>query len=116
MRLYTASVLIPLLGVICLNYGIDAGGIGSRSTIERLGQVQAANTLVVSPLELERRPLVRSRLLHAGTCPDVLVLGSSTVGKLAEGMFRDMRVRNAYVGGPTIEDFESIAAILRRVS
>lgn len=114
MRTYVACLALSLVGVMALNRGIDAGGIGATGLVESLGEQQKPGDFIVTPLELERRTLVRSRLVHAEKCPDVLVIGSSTVGKLADGMFPGLVVHNAWIGGPTIEDFESVTAVLHR--
>lgn len=113
MKSYAFALLAPILGVVALNQSVDASGIGSSATVARLATEQRGDDLVVSPLAIEQRAYVRARLLD-GTCPDVLITGSSTVGKLADGMFGSLKVRNAYLGGPTVEDFEALTAVLRR--
>lgn len=116
MRAYTLCLLVPLLLVLGLNSSVDAAGLGEAAMISRLAREQDADELIVAPVAIDRRAWVRARLAGGERCPDVLVLGSSTVGQLADGMFGSLSVLNAYLGGPTVEDFEALTMILRRTA
>jgi hypothetical protein len=116
MRTYVACLVAPLLAVAAMNTAADASGIGAASSLAELAAQQEQGDLVVSPLALEHRVWVKTRLARETECADVLVTGSSTVGHFADGMLPGTRLRNVYLGGPTVEDFEALTAMLRRTS
>ncbi len=102
------------MAVFSLNYWLDASGLESSTTIATLAREQREGDVLVSSSQFDQRAWARTRI-SGGTCPDVLILGSSTVGELSSEMFPGRRVLNAWVPGPTLEDFEALSAVLRRV-
>ncbi len=115
-RPYVVGLLAPLLAVVAMNQLVDAGGIGKTAVVARVAAEQGPSDLVVSPFQLEHRAWVRTRLLMPSECPDVMVIGSSTVGGMKDGFLPGVKLRNAFLGGPTVEDFEAVTSVLRASS
>lgn len=113
---YVVGLVVPLLGVVAMNQAVDAGGVGASAIVRQLAGEQGWQDLLVAPSQFDHRAWVKTRLLMPSECPDVLVLGSSTVGAIADGMIPNAKLRNAYVGGPTVEDFEALSVVLRASS
>jgi hypothetical protein len=113
MRLYLACLFVPLILAFGMNYWLDASGLESSALVARLAREQGRGDILVSDTQFDWRAWARTRLL-SGPCPDVLVFGSSTVGDFSEDMFPGKVLLNAWMGGPTVEDFEAMTSVLRR--
>lgn len=114
LKPFVAVVVLALLAVVALNASVDAGGLGNQGEMAALARDQKPNEILVSDQLGYQRAWVKTRLLEAKKCPDILVLGSSTSGALSQEMFPDRSFLNGWTGGPTIEDFEAITNVLRR--
>jgi len=114
MRAFAACLLVPLIAVYAMNLSLDAGGLRTSAQIVKLAAAQAPGDVIVSPTQFDQRAWVKARLERADGCPDILVLGSSTVGEVDSAMFPGHSVLNAFLAGPMVEDFEAVTAILRR--
>ncbi|MEZ4846852.1 MAG: hypothetical protein R2877_07970 [Bdellovibrionota bacterium] len=65
---------------------------------------------MISEKSFDQRQWIRGKLSHSD-CPDTLILGSSTVGAFSQKMF-NAKILNAWLTGPSIEDFEAISQML----
>ena len=64
MRTYLASLGIPLADIALMNHSVDASGLGAAKALTTVAAAQGPTDLVVSPLALEHRLWVRTRLLQ----------------------------------------------------
>jgi hypothetical protein len=112
MRHYLFFLVIPLAVVVGVNGWINPGGLGAHDEVLAVAKKQTKDQLVVGDKLFDQRAWLEARLSES--CPDVLVLGSSTVGGMREEWMRDRVLVNAWLGGgPTVEDFEALVSVLR---
>jgi len=112
MKLFAIIMLIGVGAIVALNTFVDAAGIGTYDRVYELASRQGAHELVDWQDLFDQRAWVKAKIERE--CPDVLILGSSTVGALRQEMFGDRRVLNAWLSAPTIEDFEALTVVLER--
>jgi hypothetical protein len=114
MRPYLIALVTALSTVVALNQVMSARGADDR--VLQLAKAQRSDQLLVSRKEFDARTWVKARLTAGADCADVVVLGSSTVGQFAADMFPGQKFLNAWMGGPTIEDFEAVAFMMKSAS
>lgn len=107
---FFTSMLGALILICAMNYWIDPSGKNSASDIYDLASQQQPNQTLIATKSFDQRQWVRGRLFHSD-CPDILILGSSTIGLLSQSMF-NRTVLNTWLTGPSIEDYEAIAQML----
>lgn len=113
MRLFLASLLLPLIAVIVLNASINAGGLGEHEEVKAIAAKQTKDELMSSEIAFDQRAWLEARL--TAQCPDVLAMGSSTIGRMREDLFRGQTLINGWLGGGlTGEDYEAVAAVLKQ--
>lgn len=116
MRVFAATVAICLGAVFALNAVTASPEIRLRNATERAAQEQRPGDVVVSMAEIDQRAWLRGRIMSAASCPEILILGSSTSGMLtasALGFDPEQPFLNAWLSGPTPEDYEAIFVMLR---
>lgn len=116
LRPFGAVLAIGLAAVIALNVSVDAGGLENQDAMAQLARDQKPGDILVSDQLGYQRAWVKTRILEAKDCADILVLGSSTSGSLSQDLFPGKLLLNGWTGGPTIEDFEALTNVLRRAS
>src|SRR5262245_45127776 len=99
-------------GVFLLNTRVDLAGLDSGRRVAELARRQAPSQVLVSERDYDQRAWVKARLEKG--CPEVLLLGSSTVGMLASSMFSNPSFLNGWLTGPSVEDFAALASILQQ--
>lgn len=120
LRAFLAPFAVALALVVALNVTVDAGGLENQDAMVALARSQGPGDLVVADQLGYQRAWVKTRLLEprdtrgGASCPDILFLGSSTIGGHAQEMYERATVLNGWMGGPTIEDFEAMANVLQR--
>ena len=108
MKLYWITVVAFLSAVWALNAHTDVAGVDTAVT--EIASRQGPNQALVSQLQFDQRAWISARL--ARSCPDQLILGSSTVGTLERSMFRNAETLNGWLLGPIPEDFEAVTGLL----
>ncbi len=112
------GVTVLVVGAIaCLNTVIDPSGVSSGTTVRRLASRQSSAALIVSPVAFDQRMWLKGRLEALASerrCPDLLVVGSSTIGMISRELALDPGLLNGFVAGPTVEDLEAISVLLER--
>ena len=116
MRAYLVGLLVPLIAAVLMNRVFGVGGLSETAKVTAYAKRQREHESIVSPAPVDHRAWVRTRLLESERCPDVLVSGSSTAGALSADMFPNHSTRNAWIGGPSVEDFEALTGVLRQMS
>lgn len=104
-------LILIVVSIYTINAWVDVSGMGSQNKVSMLAKKQIEGKTLVSSKAFDQRAWVRSTILERKSCPDLLILGSSTVGALSQDMFKDSML-NLWLTGPTIEDYEAIYSIL----
>lgn len=99
-----------LSSIFWINYKIDPSGNNSSSKIYELSRMQQNGQTLISEKAFDQRQWISGKLFHTD-CPETLILGSSTVGAFSQKMFNS-KILNAWLTGPSIEDYEAIAQML----
>ena len=115
MRPFLVTVLSLMSAILIFNLHMDIAGFGSGE-ISPLATSQRGDEWLVSDRDYDQRAWVRARLL-AG-CPQRVVLGSSTVGTINPQLLTGASdapaaALNLWLTGPSVEDFEALAQLLR---
>jgi hypothetical protein len=116
VRLYFASLLIPLVGVFLFSYELDIVNLRDTDRVKVIAEHQGPDELIVAPDLFDHRNWVRGRLEQLGlgkSCPDVLLTGSSTISTYSADSLPGVPIFNAYVVGTSVEDLEALTSILR---
>lgn len=111
MRLYVFILSLILACVFAFNMRMDVSGLDTYREVFQLAQRQQPDDLLVWERVFDQRAWVKAKL-SASQCPELLVLGSSTVGHFTEDMFDARKVLNAWMTAPTIEDLEALTMVL----
>lgn len=98
-----------------MNQWVDVGGSRASNLIYGLASKQGEQQTLVWEKPFDQRQWVKSAIENR-ICPDLLILGSSTIGALSQDMFKERRTLNTFMLGPTIEDFEAFFSILHQSS
>jgi hypothetical protein len=114
MRAYASNVVLCLAAIIAVNVIVDVSGMATYDLIVDLTRRQRQDSLIVSAELFDQRAWLEARLLGPGGCPELLVLGSSTVGAWQALFTPGRRLLNGWLTGPTIEDLEATTELLRR--
>jgi hypothetical protein len=115
VKLYAFSLAISLAAIAITNSWVDPAGIDTYDDIAALTRAQRENSLIVSPDLFDQRAWTKTRLEGKDGCPELLLLGSSTIGPWSSAFTPGKRVLNAWLGGPMVEDFEAISNVLREI-
>ena len=107
---FATLVLVP---IYLINSRMNVGGVFSSQEIYELTLRQKQWQTLVSQDLFDQRQWIKGMIHGQRRCPEVLVLGSSTVGIISGDDFPTKDFLNAWVTGPTIEDYESIAQMMR---
>lgn len=113
MKLYALGLAITLGTIVSINVWVDAAGIDSYGDVAALTRAQTPGSLIVSQDAFDQRAWTKTRLAGKNGCPDLLLLGSSTIGAWSAAFTPGERILNAWLTGPMIEDFEAISHVLR---
>lgn len=113
LRAYLLFFFAGVVSAYGMNAWVDPSGLSVSAAMRTLARRQSVDELLVSETANDQRTWVHTALRERRTCADVLVLGSSTVGRLSSERLSPVTVLNGWLGGPTIEDFEALAATLR---
>jgi hypothetical protein len=109
MRWFAITLVASLSTVVGLNIQTDLAGL-RNGDIRGLARHQAPGVVLASALQFDQRRWIEGRL-DAG-CPAWLLTGSSTVGRISSDMFVRPGLLNAWLSGPTLEDFEALTQLL----
>jgi hypothetical protein len=111
---FLSTIVALLLPVALLNAWVDLSGLGtdSRHVLE-LARRQRDGEVLVSERDYDQRAWVKARLASGG-CPGFLLTGSSTAGMFRASMLPGTTFLNAWLTGPSVEDFEAITTMLAR--
>jgi hypothetical protein len=111
MKLYWITIVTFLSAVWALNAHTDVAGVDTA--VKAIASRQGPNQVLVSQLQFDQRAWVSARLRKS--CPDQLILGSSTVGTLERSMFGNPATLNGWLLGSIPEDFEAMTGLLGRL-
>lgn len=111
MAWFFTSFAVVIAGVFAMNTAVDVSGLDTYDIVYRLATRQQPGELLIWENSFDQRAWVKARLTHGTACPDVLVLGSSTMGALAAPLFPGHHVLNGWLTQPTVEDFEALTAL-----
>ena len=111
LTIFGASLLLAVALIAGLNFSVDLAGLRSRGKTERLAVQQRPDQLLVSDKPFDQREWTRARLLASG-CPQILILGASTLGRIRGEMFPGRTVLNAWMTGPSFEDLAGMTTLL----
>lgn len=114
MKLFTAIVVLMLTAIVWMNSCVDVAGLDTFDRVTTLAKEQGDSDLLVWDQLFDQRAWLRTKLL--ANCPEVLILGSSTVGAMSQDMFAQHRILNGWLSAPSIEDLEAITAVLDRAN
>ena len=112
IKVYLGVLLTSLAAVAVLNAETDVGGLGAGSFSYQLARLQTSHQLIVSEKAIDMRSWLKARLAAPNPTPQLLVLGSSTVGQLDSEQFSPLRFLNGYLSEPMPEDLEAITTLL----
>jgi len=114
MKLFISIVVLGLTAVFVTNMVIDVAGVNTFRQVTELSRRQAPDELLVWENLFDQRAWTKAKLERG--CPEILVLGSSTVGQLDQTMFPGHRLLNGWLTAPTVEDFEALTAVMSESS
>ncbi len=112
------TVFFVFLGMVIgsiflMNYGMDISGNRTISQVSRLSTKQKEGEIIISEKAFDQRSWVKGILEQKRNCPKVLIMGSSTIGSISQEMMHE-KTLNAWLTGPTIEDYEAVYSILEK--
>lgn len=106
-------VLFALLGAVyAMNTLVDVSGTGTAPRVRTLAREQRPDDVLFAEREIDQRAWVKAKLEQS--CPEQLVFGSSTVGGIASDMLPGGPFLNAWLTGPSMEDYEAFTELLER--
>ena len=109
---FFATFALVIASVFAMNTAVDVSGLDTYDLVYRLASSQQADELLIWENSFDQRAWVKARLMNGRDCPELLVLGSSTMGALAASLFPGRHVLNGWLTQPTVEDFEAMTALL----
>ncbi len=114
MKLFATIVLLGLAGIAWMNSRVDVAGLDTFDRVAELSRRQGPDDLLVWDQLFDQRAWLATKLTARDGCPEVLVLGSSTVGAFRQDMFAHHRILNGWLSAPTVEDLEALTSVLDR--
>jgi hypothetical protein len=112
MKLFTAIVVLGLTAIVWMNSCVDVAGLDTYDRVASLTRAQGPDDLLEWEQLFDQRAWLKTKL--SIDCPEVLILGSSTVGALRQDMFASHRILNGWLSAPTVEDLEALTVVLDR--
>ena len=110
MKYFFIVIAVIMGAIFAFNAQLDVAGFRTGE-IYPLAAKQGVTQTLVSDRDYDQRSWVRARLEAA--CPTTLILGSSTIGTVSAAMIGGSNVLNAWLTGPTVEDLEAVAQMLK---
>ena len=110
MRIFFATIIVALSCLAFFNGWANVAGLGEEE-IYALAKAQERQEALVSDGEFDQRAWVKGRLERS--CPDTLVLGSSTLGAINTASVGQGELLNAWLTGPMVQDLQGVAHLLK---
>jgi hypothetical protein len=112
IAIFFGTMCLLLALIYFVNQRLNISGNNSSLEIYNLSINQKQNDTLVSKNLFDQRQWVRGMIEGQKRCPEILVFGSSTVGIVSNDSFSRHTFLNAWLTGPTIEDYEAIFQLL----
>lgn len=113
ITVFFVTLGIVIGSIFLLNYCMDISGNRTMSQVSRLSMKQKDGEIIIAEKAFDQRSWVKGILEQKRNCPRVLIMGSSTIGSISQQMMR-VKTLNAWLTGPTIEDYEALYSILEK--
>ncbi len=114
--IFFAPMIIILSIIFFMNDYMNISGSHSSAEIYQLALKHKENETLVSKDLFDQRQWIKGMLIGQKRCPNILVIGSSTIGAISHIHFPDMSFLNGWLTGPSIEDYEIITQMLHEMN
>jgi len=106
--------IFPMISIVILvNYVGDSANLFREGIEEYIANGILSGYNVTNVYNYDERLLQKHIILNSNTCPDIAVLGSSTIMLINSKYFKNRRVKNNGVSGVSIEDLIAIIQLYK---